>query len=94
MAVKATAEKANVVDKAAVTQEIGYTTTHEEGGPNLSIGQGEEDTTEGANPSTISTHLKWPRVTKRSGPQKKAKASKLDIELITLTEGDLYDIMT
>lgn len=28
----------------------------------------------------------------QTGPRKKTKASKLDVEPITLTEGDLYDI--
>lgn len=65
---------------------------YEEGGPNLSTGQGVEDTTEGADLSITSTQLKWPCVTGISGPGKKAKASKLDIKPITLTEGDVYDI--
>lgn len=39
-----------------------------------------------------STQLKWVHITKRSGPRKKAKAFKLDIEPIALTEGYLYDI--
>jgi len=40
----------------------------------------------------MSTQLKRLHVMERSGPRKKAKASKLDIKPITLTEGDLYDI--
>jgi len=47
---------------------------------------------EGAEPSTNSTQLKWPRAAERTGPQKKTKASELDGEPITLPEGDLYDI--
>ena len=41
---------------------------------------------------TTSTQLKRPRVTERLGPWKKVKASKLAIDPITLTKGDLYDI--
>lgn len=41
---------------------------------------------------TSSTQLKHPHVAERTAPRKKVKASKLDIDLITLTEGDLHDI--
>ena len=43
------------VEKTAV---VGIATTQEERGPNLTIGHGENDTTEGADPSTTSTQLK------------------------------------
>ena len=46
---------------------------------------------EGADPGTKSTQLKWPHGMERTGPWKKAKASKLDGEPITLTKGDLYN---
>jgi len=36
--------------------------------------------------------LKRPCIIERSGPLKKVKASKLAIDLITLIEGDLYNI--
>lgn len=39
-----------------------------------------------------STQLKQSHDTEHTGPQKKTKASKLDGDPITLTEGDLYDI--
>lgn len=48
--------------------------------------------TKGVDTSNTSTQLKRPRRTERIGPWKKTKASKLDGEPITLTEGDLYDI--
>jgi len=41
---------------------------------------------------TTFTQLKWLRVRKRSDPRKKVKASKLAINPIILTEGDLHDI--
>lgn len=47
---------------------------------------------EGIDPSMKSTQLKWPHGMELTGPRKKTKASKLDGEHITLTEGDLYDI--
>lgn len=65
--------------------------TQEEGGHNMSTGQG-SDTIEGMDLSTTSTQLKRLHVMEQSIPRKKAKASKLDIQPITLTEGDLYDI--
>jgi len=40
----------------------------------------------------MSTQLKRPHTVERVGPRKKVKASKLAIDLITLTEGDLHDI--
>lgn len=53
----------------------------------------ETKTIEGsADPGTASTQLKNPHITERVGPRKKVKASKLSIESITLTEGDLHDI--
>ena len=61
----------------------------------MSTRQEEEDTDlteEGADPGTTSTQLKRPRVTQRSRQWKKVKASKLAIDAITLTEGNLYDI--
>ena len=58
----------------------------------MSIGQEAEDTEEGIDPGTTSTQLKGPRITERLGPRKKVKVSKLTIDPITLTEGDLYDI--
>lgn len=47
---------------------------------------------EGIDPSTTCSPLKRQRTTKRSRSLKKTKASKLDREPITLTEGGLCDI--
>lgn len=41
---------------------------------------------------TTSTQLKRPHTIERVGPRKKVKASKLAIDPITLTKGDLHDI--
>lgn len=46
----------------------------------------------GTDPSMKSTQLKCSHGMERTGPRKKTKASKLDGEPITLTEGDLYGI--
>jgi len=64
----------------------------DEEGQDLSTRQAVEGTEEGVDLGTTSTHLKRSSATKRSGPQKKVKASKLAIDPITLIEGDLYDI--
>jgi len=40
----------------------------EEGGPDLTIGKGAEDITEGVDPSTTSTQLKWSCSMERIGP--------------------------
>lgn len=44
------------------------------------------------DPQTASKQLKHYHLSERTGPCKKVKASKLSINLITLTEGDLHDI--
>lgn len=44
------------------------------------------------DPQTASTQLKHQRLSEQMGPHKKVKESKLSIDLITLTEGDLHDI--
>ena len=44
------------------------------------------------DPTTMSTQLKWPHIVERAGPRKKVKASKLAIDPLTLTKGDLHDI--
>jgi len=46
----------------------------------------------GVDPQTASTQLKCQRLSERTGLCKKVKASKLSIDPITLTEGDLHDI--
>lgn len=66
--------------------------TPEEGGPDVTTRQGAEDIAKSTDLSTTSTQLKQPRGIEVSGPRKNTKASKLDIEPITLTEGDLYNI--
>lgn len=53
----------------------------------------EAETVEGsANTRTTSTQLMHPHKTERVGSRKKVKASKLAIDRITLTKGDLHDI--
>jgi len=47
---------------------------------------------EGADPSTTPAQLKRMCGIEQIGPRKKTKASKLEGETITLTEGALYDI--
>ena len=97
--VRASREVAKVITKhtkaakkAAVAPETGATTTQEERGLDPTTGQGTEDMAKGADPSTTSTQLKWLHNTKRTGPWKKTKASKLDSEPITLIEANLYNI--
>lgn len=71
------------------------TTAHEDEGQAMSSGYEleEPETTEGSvDLGASSTQLKWPPIVERSGPRKNVKASKLAIDLITLTKGDLYDI--
>jgi len=66
-----------------------------EEGQETFAGQGAEDTKiveESTDLGTTYTQLKWPCIAERSGPRKKVKTSKLDIDPITLTEGDLHDI--
>ncbi len=79
--------------KATTTaQEVEEATTEAE---ETSSGQEVEEieTTEGSvDPGAASTQLKCQRIVQRSGPWKKVKGSKLAIDLITLTEGDLHDI--
>ena len=61
----------------------------------MSIGQEAEDidlVEEGVDLGTTLTQLKLSHILERSGPKKKVKASKLAIDPITLTEGDLHDI--
>ena len=64
----------------------------EERGPDMTIGQGTDDTGTGANPHISSSQLKQLHSAEWTGPRKNTKASKLDGEPITLTKGDLYDI--
>jgi len=53
----------------------------------------EEKTKEGGtDPRIVSTQMKCQHPAERVGSRKKVKASKLCIDLITLTEGDLHDI--
>jgi len=47
---------------------------------------------EGADLQTMTTQLNYQCLTEQAGPRKKRKASKLSINPITLTKGDLYDI--
>jgi len=66
-----------------------------EEGQVVSTGQEAEDTDlaeESADQGTTSTQLKRSCVEEISGPRKKVKTSKLAIDPITLTEGDLHDI--
>jgi len=51
-----------------------------------------ERRTEGTPSTTTSVPLKWSLLTEQMKPWKKAKESKWDGELTTLTEGDLGDI--
>lgn len=88
----ATAKKNKGAKQAAITQGTGATTTQEEGGSELTTGHGIEDIAKGTDRCMTSAQFKWPHGTKRAGPQKNTKASKLDNEPITLTEGDLYYI--
>lgn len=53
----------------------------------------EVETVEGsADPRTMSTQLKFPHIAERVGLRKTFKASRLSIDPITLTKGDLHDI--
>lgn len=56
--------------------------------------QGQEAETEegGVDPRTALTQLKRQHPAERAGSWKKVKASKLSIDPIILTEGDLYEI--
>lgn len=63
-----------------------------EGQNSPSHGQEEEEEEGGTNPQTASTQLKHQHMTEWTGFRKKVKASKLLIDPITLTKGDLHDI--
>jgi hypothetical protein len=67
-----------------------------EGQKSPSHGQEKEMETErgrvAQDPQTTSTQLKRQHPREQMGPRKKVKASKLSIDPITLTEGDLHDI--
>lgn len=66
-----------------------------EEGHDMSTGQGAEDINladDRANLKTTSQWLKCLRVPEKQIPRKKVKASKESIDLITLTECDLFDI--
>ena len=78
---------------AQVTEEA--TVKEDEDQAMSSQGQDAEEieTVEGSvDPGAASTQLKCPCIVEREGPRKKVKASKLAIDPITLTEGDLHDI--
>lgn len=68
---------------------------HVEEGQVMSLGQEEEDTeiAEGSiDLRIVSTQIKWLCIIETLGPGKKIKASKLAINLITLTTCGLHDI--
>lgn len=67
----------------------------DEGQETPSQGQADEEveTKEGGvDPQIVSTQLKHQHLTDQAGLRKKVKASKLSIDLITLTEADLHYI--
>lgn len=80
------------MEKAVATPTFEATMTQEGSSPDLTIGQGTNETVVGADPHTSSTQLKQLHSTERTGPRKKTKDSKLYGEPIILTKGDLYDI--
>lgn len=45
-----------------------------------------------ADPQVTSARIKHAREQEKGGSRKKSKATRASLELITLTEGDLYDI--
>jgi len=63
-----------------------------EGQKSRSHGQEAKEEEGSADPQTKSTQLNRQHLTERTRPRKKAKESKLSIDLITLTDGDLHDI--
>lgn len=92
---QAATKQKKVVEAVAVVQTVEATTTQVEKGQEVSTGQEAEDidlAEESADPETTSTQLKWSHVIEISCPRKKVKASKLAIDPIKLTEGDLYEI--
>lgn len=44
------------------------------------------------DPQATSARIKHPREQEKGGSRKKAKATKMSLDPITLTEGDLHDI--
>lgn len=64
----------------------------DESGPKLITEPRTDTGIEGMATTTTDFPLKQPRLTEWSKSQKKTNASKLDRELVTLTEGDLGEI--
>jgi len=64
----------------------------DESGPKVITEPRTDTGTEGMAKTTTGLPLKRPQLTEWSKSQKKTKASKLDRELVTLTEGDLGEI--
>ena len=84
-----------VAEAAVTTQTSEAIMVQAEEGQATSSGQEAEDTemAEGStDPGTTYTQLKRLRIVERLDPRKKVKASKLAIDPITLTKGDLHDI--
>lgn len=88
--VRASPEAVNAAAEKA--EGGGVVITKEDRGPNVTTRPRIDNMPKGADPSTMSAHLKWLHATKQTGPWKKTKASKLDGEPITVTEGDLCNI--